>query len=86
LVTNSFKTQNVPYLAISSASSFFLLLLLPPLNFVVCQGPLRIALASTFTLQVLYIALSPAVRLDIQGWPFLAAIVVVFWLTFPFAI
>jgi membrane-associated phospholipid phosphatase len=49
------------------------------------QGWLRTALASVFTLEVLYIAASAQRRSEILGWPFLALIVVLFWITFPFA-
>lgn len=49
------------------------------------QGWLRTLLASAFTAEVVYIAASAEQRAAILGWPFLAAIVVLFWVTFPFA-
>lgn len=49
------------------------------------QGWLRALLAATFTAEVVYIAASAQRRAAILGWPFLAAIVVLFWVTFPFA-
>jgi len=36
-------------------------------------------------LKVVYIAVQPKVRAEIPGWPFLTAILVVFYITFPFA-
>lgn len=48
-------------------------------------GPGRVALASLFSLQAIGIALTPSIRGNIPGWPYMAAINVVFWLTLPFA-
>lgn len=49
------------------------------------QGLTRVVLACIFTFEVLVIAFSKRFRALIPGWPALAAIVIVFWLTFPCA-
>ena len=49
------------------------------------RGLIRILLASAFTIEVIVVALNPKWRAMMRGWPFLLAIVVVFWCTFPFA-
>jgi membrane-associated phospholipid phosphatase len=48
-------------------------------------GILRILLASTFTVEVLVIMFSKSLQQQIEGWMLLGGIVVVFWMTFPFA-
>ena len=49
------------------------------------RGIARILLASTFTVEVSIMALTPEYRTMMRGWPFLLGIVVIFWCTFPFA-
>ena len=49
------------------------------------RGPVRVCLASCFTLEMLAIFASPRLRRSLPGWRYFSAIVVVFWLTFPFA-
>ena len=49
------------------------------------RGALRVGLAVVFTAEALALAVVPSVRRGIDGWPYLMGIVVVFWLTFPFA-
>ena len=48
-------------------------------------GALRIFLASAFTAEMVACFASPRLRADLPGWKYFSAIVVVFWLTFPFA-
>lgn len=49
------------------------------------QGGVRVCLAAAFTAQCVWIAVTPAVRAKMRGWPLLAGILVVFWATLPFA-
>jgi membrane-associated phospholipid phosphatase len=48
-------------------------------------GVVRFCLASAFSVEIITVMASSKLRKEIQGWPFLLGIVVVFWCTFPFA-
>ena len=49
------------------------------------RGLVRIFLASCFTMEMVACFASSSLRGGIPGWPFFSAIVVVFWVTFPYA-